>query len=59
MSMRVVRARAFARDDRCPDCGHRFQGTPQRIIAHKLRIPVRLCVCALPRCMLGCLRVVF
>mmetsp|Transcript_36656 Transcript_36656/g.86203 ORF Transcript_36656/g.86203 Transcript_36656/m.86203 type:complete len:281 (+) Transcript_36656:262-1104(+) len=22
----------------CPDCGHRFQGTPQRIIAHKLRI---------------------
>jgi hypothetical protein len=25
----------------CPDCGHRFQGTPQRIIAHKLRIAGR------------------
>ena len=25
----------------CLDCGHRFQGTPQRIIAHKLRIQGR------------------
>lgn len=25
----------------CPDCGHRFQGTPQRIIAHKLRVAGR------------------
>jgi hypothetical protein len=25
---------------RCLECGHRFQGTPQRIIAHKLRMQV-------------------